>query len=86
MLDLAQNSKIKTIDIEQGEIIIYSDNKRVVKECCKEVGKASNCTKEAGGTLEHAKREVESMKFDVTLEYSNGKHNPPKEFYQQLGA
>ena len=80
-LNLIQNTRIKIKHIEQGEIATHSDDKCIIKECHKEVNKASDCAKEVDGVLEHIWREVESIKFDVTLECSNNKPNPTKELH-----
>ena len=55
LLNLMQNIKRKVAGVDQGEMIIYSDNKHVLKEYCKDINKASDCTKEAGGVIEHVR-------------------------------
>ena len=67
-------------------MIMHCDNKHILKKHCKDINKASDCTKEVGGVMEHVRREVKKIKFTATLEYSNNKLNPAKEFYQQPGS
>ena len=40
--------------------------------------KVSDCAQEAGGIIEHIRREVKSIKFDVPIKYSNDKLNQVK--------
>ena len=64
---------------------MHLDKKLIRKEYCSHTKKESNCTKEAGVVVESTQQEIRAIKFIITIECSNDKPHPYKEFYQQLG-
>ena len=50
-LDLITNIVNKSKNITEGEVVVYSNNKTVVKEINKEINKESNVMGEAGAII-----------------------------------
>ena len=84
ILDLIARLKKHTKSVNRREIIIYTDNKCVIKEYCNKVNKESDCAKEAGGIVEAIRKEVKSIECEVTLEYSSIKMHPCKDLANNL--
>ena len=75
MLDLAVKLKKHTALVQRGEITMCADNKCIINKYYNEVNKESDCAKKAEGIFEAIRREIKSMQYNVTLEYSNTKVN-----------
>ena len=60
-------------DVEHGEIRIFNDNKKLLKEVEKYIKKESNCTQEAGAVVEGIRREIKRSNVNIKLEYLNNK-------------
>ena len=82
LLDLVASIVKNIRNIESGEIVIYNDNKKLIREIHKEVMKESECTGEAGAIVEVIRRELKKSHIEISIEYSNNKPYPNKEFYQ----
>ena len=83
ILDFIVRLKKHTTSVNCREIIIYADNKHMMKDCYNEVNEDSDSAKEAGRIVEAIRNEVKSIKCEVTLEYSNAKAYSRKDFSQQ---
>ena len=73
LLELLKKITKATRGINQGEICIYNDNKKLLKEIDKEVKKESDCMQEAGAVVADIKREIKSASIVIKLEYANDK-------------
>ena len=54
--------------MNQGEICIYNDNKKLLREIDKRRKKESDCTQEAGAVVIAIRRELERASIDIKLE------------------
>ena len=73
MLDLIKNISKNTKYLQTGGIVIYNDNKKLIREIEKEVSKESDYTQEAGAVVEGIRRELKTSNIDVKIEYINDK-------------
>jgi len=85
LLDLIKHVVKATKDVPQGEICIYNDNKKLLKEIQKEVHKERDCTQEAGAVVAAIKREIDKTRVTIRLEYANNKPRNNATFEQQSG-
>ena len=85
MLDLIKNISKNTKYLQTGGIVIYNDNKKLIKEIEKKVSKESDCTQEAEAVVERIRRELKISNIDITIEYANNKPRTNIGFSQQLG-
>ena len=83
LLDLIKHVVKATKDVPQGEICIYNDNKKLLKEIQKEVHKERDCTQEAGAVVAAIKREIDKIRVTIRLEYANNKPRNNATFEQQ---
>jgi len=86
VLSLIKDINKKTKNISGGEVIVNTDNKFLIKECCREVNKVSDCTNKAGAIVEVIRHEMKKSTVDILLEYSSDKSRPNTEFHQAPGA
>ena len=70
---------------DSGEICIYNDNKKLIREIGKEIEKGSQCTQEAGAVVEGIRRELQRSKVTIKVEYANDKIRANQSFEQQAG-
>jgi len=85
VLDLIKYIVKKARNIDSGEIVVYMDNKLVIKNILKDVHKETDVTCEAGATIAEIKEEIAKASIEITVEYSNNKPKPGKTFAQQPG-
>lgn len=85
LLELVKNVNKNTKHLNDGEITIYNDNKKLINEIHKEVMKESECTQEAGGVVEGIRREIKKANIVIKIEYANNKPHVNKTFEQQAG-
>ena len=85
MLDLIKNISKNTKCLQTGGIVIYNNNKKLIREIEKEVSKESDCTKKAGAVVEGIKRELKTSNIDIKIEYTNDKPRMNIGFLQQPG-
>jgi len=84
LLDLVVTIVKQTKYMQQGEIIVYNNNKKI-HEIEKEITKESECTQEAGAVVEAIKRQIKKSKVMIKIEYSNDKPYPNENFAQKPG-
>ena len=82
LLDLIKNIVKNTKELDSGEVVIYNDNKKLIREINKEVEKESDYTQEAGAIVEGICRKIKKAKIDITIEYANDKPHPNLLFKQ----
>jgi len=85
LLDLVAIIVKQTKYMQQGEIIVYNDNKKLIREIEKEITKESKCTQEAGAVVEAIKWQIKKSKVTIKIEYSNDKPYPNENFAQKPG-
>ena len=85
-LDLISTIVKKSRSITTGEVVIYIDNKTVVREILKDINKESDVTGEAGAIITQIRREIEDASIDIIVEYAKNKPRADKTFLQQPGA
>ena len=73
LLALIKHIINNTRQLEQGKIVIYNDNKKLIREIDKVIVKDSEYTKEAGMVIAQIRKEIEYSKICVKIEYSNNK-------------
>ena len=73
LLELITKITQATHNVNQGEICIYNNNKKLLREIDKRRKKESNCTQEAGAVVIAIRRELERASIDIKLEYVNNK-------------
>ena len=71
--------------MNQGEIQIFNDNKKLLREIDKRRKKESNYTQEAGAVVTAIRRELEYMSIDIKLEYTKNKPRANLPFELQPG-
>ena len=69
-----------TKDVEYGEIRIFNDNIKLLKEVEKCIEKESDYTQEAGAVVEGMRREIKRSNVNIKLEYSNNKPRSNRSF------
>ena len=72
--------------MNQGEICIFNDNKKLLREIDKRRKKESDCTQEAGAVVTVIRRELECTSIDIKLKYANNKPRANLPFELQLGV
>ena len=82
LLDLIKNIVTNTKDLDSGEITIYNDNKKLIREIDKIVKKESDCTQEAGAIVEGIRHEIRQSKINIKIEYTNDKPRTNLSFEQ----
>jgi len=75
----------KTKNIPQGEIVVYTDNKKIIKGVNTKIQKESQCVQEASATIEGIKEEISNSTITITVEYSKSKPTPNRSFQQEPG-
>ena len=70
----------KTKHLSSGEVVVYNDNKLLLKGINNEARKDSQCTLEAGAMIAKLKQLKNKASIDITFEYSNNKMNPELAF------
>jgi len=86
LLDLIKQIVQKTKSIPSGEIVVYSDNKYIIKKINNPAHKESDVTGDAGATITAIKEEINKATISILIEYANNKPRPGKTFSQQPGA
>ena len=54
-----------------GKVVVYSDNKTILKEYYKNVTKESDVTSEVGVIVAAIWQEIDNATIDISLEYSS---------------
>jgi len=86
LLDLVKYITAQTKQLEDGEICIYNDNKKLLREIERDIKKGSECTQETGAVVAGIRREVKNTYVLIKFEYSNDKRIPNRSFQQQPGV
>ena len=86
LLSLLRDINIKTKEYQTGKIVIYNDNKYLIRECLRNRKKASEYTYEAGSVTEAIRRELKASSIEIEIKYSNDRPKPNTEFYQDPSA
>ena len=81
-LDLINYIVKRAKNIENGEIIVYMDNKLVINNIKKDAHKESDVTGEVGATVAAIKEAIAKASIEITVEYSNNKPRPERIFVQ----
>jgi len=82
VLDLIKYIVKRSKNITSGEIIVYMDNKTVIRNINETVNKESDVTGEAGAMIVAIQDEIEKVSITISIEYSNNKSQPEKIFAQ----
>jgi len=85
LISLVSKIVSATQNMSAGEIVIYNDNKKLVRRINNKITKASECTLEAGAVVERIKRLLARTKIEISIEYANDKPREDKLFEQQPG-
>jgi len=85
VLNLVKDINNKTQHLASGEITVYTDMKKVVKEVYKNIKKESQCLQEASATILGIKKEINEAKITIKIEYSNAKVRQGEEFANRPG-
>ena len=85
LLNLIKEINQNTKYITGGEIIIYSDNKKIINSVLLEEMKESQYTQEASATIFAIKREIAISIIEILIEYSNNKSREGQIFHQDPG-
>ena len=85
LLDLITNIVKNTKELDSGEVVIYNDNKKLIREINKEVKKESDYTQEAEAITEGIRCEIKKAQIDIKIEYANDKPYSNLSFEQQPG-
>ena len=85
-LDLIKYIVQRSKNIPSSEVVIYTDNKTVLKEVYRPINKESDVTGEVGTTITAIRETMDAAMIDISIEYSNDKLRPGKTFVQQPGA
>ena len=80
LLDLVKYITAQTKQLEDGEICIYNDNKKLLREIERDIKKGSECTQETGAVVAGIRREVKNTNVLIKFEYSNDKPRPNRSF------
>ena len=86
LLDLITYITSRCRNIDRGEVVVYADDKTVIREIYKPINKESNATGEAGATIAAIRDKIEKAPIDISINYLNNKPRPDKTFSQQPGA
>ena len=81
-LDLIQYIIARSTNIESDEVVVFIDNKTILKEMYKPINKESNITSEAGATVAIIQDLISNVTIDISAEYANNKYKPEKTFQQ----
>ena len=71
--------------MKSGEVVICTDNKRVVIEYQKQIRKESEVTTEAAEIITKIREEIKKARIDISLELSSNKSREDRLFRQQPG-
>ena len=85
VLNLIKEIRAKTDHMSSGSIVVYSDMKTIVNEVRKEIVKDSQYVREAGATITEIRKQIESAKISISLEYSSQKIRNEEDFEKNPG-
>jgi len=85
LLDLVMKIVKATKLLSSGGIVIYNDNKKLIRHINRDQTKASECTLEAGAVVERIRRVISRASIEITIEYANDKPRVDRLFEQQPG-
>ena len=66
----------RTKNIDNGEVVVYADNKAILREIYKTVHKESDMIVKASTTATVIKDEIKKVFIDISIGYSNNKLRP----------
>ena len=67
LLDLVSCITIRCKRIEQGEIVIYTDNKTMISEICKPIKKESDTIEETRATIATIREKIKKSKINIIV-------------------
>jgi len=70
LLNLIREINTKTKHISIGEIVIYCDNRKIIKGVVSEVYKESFFTHEASATISSIREVIQTATIEISIEYS----------------
>ena len=73
LLDLITNIVKNTKELNSKEVMIYNDNKKLIRDIKKVVEKESDYTQEVGAIAEGIRREIKKAQIDIKIECTNDK-------------
>jgi len=85
ILHLIREINKKTAHLQLGEIVVYSDMKKIINDVHMEIEKESQCVREASATTIAIRKEIEKASISIRLEYSNTKIRQDRTFSQNPG-
>ena len=85
-LDLIKYITKRSRNIDRDEVVVYIDNKIVIKDIYKPINKESDIIGEAGVMVAVIYKEIEKVTIYISIEYSNNKPQSDKTFLQQSGT
>ena len=75
-LDLIKNITVRIKHIDNSEIVVFINNRKVIVEYKKQINQESNVTTEAVGIIMKIRNEIENSSIHITLKLLNNKLRP----------